>query len=102
MAQPKAAAVVEPRAPWRNRLHARRMRVQWWWSTQRFPRLKRALDVALVLPALLLLSPLFLVVALAIKLTDRGPVLFWQTRVGKGTKRSRTIRATKTRTILRS
>ena len=83
MAQPKAAAVVEPRAPWRNRLHARRMRVQWWWSTQRFPRLKRALDVALVLPALLLLSPLFLVVALAIKLTDRGPVLFWQTRVGK-------------------
>jgi lipopolysaccharide/colanic/teichoic acid biosynthesis glycosyltransferase len=59
------------------------MRVRWWWSTQRFPRLKRALDLLLVAPALLLLAPLFLCVAAAIKLTDRGPVLFWQTRVGK-------------------
>ena len=70
------------RAPWRNRLSARWGRLEWWWATQSFPRLKRTLDVLLVGPALLLLSPLFLLVALAIKLTDRGPVLFWQVRVG--------------------
>jgi lipopolysaccharide/colanic/teichoic acid biosynthesis glycosyltransferase len=75
-----------PAAPWRNRGSARWMRLHWWWSTQRFPRLKRALDLAVVVPALLLLSPLFLLVTLAIKLTDHGPVLFWQTRVGKGGK----------------
>ena len=32
---------------------------------------------------MLALSPLFLLVALAIKITDRGPVLYWQTRVGQ-------------------
>ena len=33
--------------------------------------------------ALLLVAPLFAVIALAIKVTDRGPVFFRQTRVGK-------------------
>ena len=32
---------------------------------------------------LLLLSPVFLVLALAVKLTSRGPVFFSQTRVGR-------------------
>ncbi len=32
---------------------------------------------------LIALLPMFILVALAIKLTDRGPVLFWQKRVGK-------------------
>lgn len=45
--------------------------------------LKRALDIVVALIMLLLLAPLFLFVALAIKLTDGGPVLFWQTRVGR-------------------
>jgi len=45
--------------------------------------LKRAIDVAVAAAALVCLSPLFLAVALAIKLTDGGPVLFWQTRVGR-------------------
>lgn len=69
-------------APLTNRLRARRDRFVWWWSTRKFGLLKRVLDLALVLPALLLLAPLFLLVALAIKLYDRGPVLFWQHRVG--------------------
>lgn len=47
---------------------------------------KRSLDVAVSTLALILLSPLFLMVALAIKLTDYGPVLFWQERVGMGGK----------------
>ena len=32
---------------------------------------------------LIVLAPLFAFVAAAIKLTDRGPVLFWQARVGR-------------------
>lgn len=45
--------------------------------------IKRALDIAVSLAMLFCLFPVFLFVALAIKLTDRGPILFWQTRVGK-------------------
>ena len=48
------------------------------------PRGKRVLDVALVLLALPALVPVFLAIALAIKLTSRGPVFFVQTRVGQG------------------
>ena len=68
--------------PFTNRLQASRARLTWWWSTRKFPLLKRTLDVALVVPALVLLAPLFALVALTIKLYDRGPVLFWQERVG--------------------
>lgn len=44
--------------------------------------LKRMLDVVASGLLMLLLWPLFLVVALCIKLTDGGPVFFWQTRIG--------------------
>jgi lipopolysaccharide/colanic/teichoic acid biosynthesis glycosyltransferase len=44
---------------------------------------KRILDLALTVPLLVLLSPLLAVVALTIKLWDRGAVFFTQTRVGK-------------------
>jgi exopolysaccharide biosynthesis polyprenyl glycosylphosphotransferase len=45
---------------------------------------KRLLDVVLSLFLLTLLAPLFLLVAVAIKLESRGPALFRQTRVGRG------------------
>ncbi len=45
--------------------------------------LRRAVDFAGAGAALLLLGPLMAVVALLIKATDGGPVLFWQTRVGR-------------------
>lgn len=45
--------------------------------------LKRLVDVLVSALGLIVLSPLFLAVALSIKATDRGPVLFWQKRVGK-------------------
>jgi exopolysaccharide biosynthesis polyprenyl glycosylphosphotransferase len=45
--------------------------------------LKRALDVGGALAGLVLLAPLFAVVALAIKLTSTGPVFFRQPRVGR-------------------
>ena len=44
--------------------------------------LKRAMDIAAAVFGLILLSPLFLVVALAIKLESRGPVFFRQERRG--------------------
>jgi exopolysaccharide biosynthesis polyprenyl glycosylphosphotransferase len=45
---------------------------------------KRAFDLALTVPALFLLLPVLLLVALAIKLDSRGPVFFKQPRVGEG------------------
>lgn len=45
--------------------------------------IKRAVDVAGSLLMLILCSPLFLVIALAIKLTSDGPVFFRQQRVGR-------------------
>jgi lipopolysaccharide/colanic/teichoic acid biosynthesis glycosyltransferase len=44
---------------------------------------KRAIDIMGSSLALLLCAPLFLIVALAVKLTSRGPVFFRQTRVGR-------------------
>ena len=44
---------------------------------------KRAMDVAGSVAALILFSPVFLVIMAAIKLTSRGPVFFRQPRVGQ-------------------
>ena len=43
---------------------------------------KRALDLAVALPAVLITAPLFAVLALLIKLDSKGPVFFRQTRIG--------------------
>ena len=45
--------------------------------------IKEGFDRTLALAALVLLAPLFLVIALAIRLADGGPALFRQTRVGR-------------------
>ena len=44
--------------------------------------MKRLIDLLIVVPGLILLSPLLAVVSVCIKLTSRGPVLFRQCRVG--------------------
>lgn len=44
---------------------------------------KRCLDIAGSLLALILLSPALIAIALAVKLTSKGPVLFRQTRIGQ-------------------
>jgi exopolysaccharide biosynthesis polyprenyl glycosylphosphotransferase len=44
---------------------------------------KRGFDLAVTIPALVFLAPLFLVVAVAIKIDSRGPVFFRQTRMGR-------------------
>jgi lipopolysaccharide/colanic/teichoic acid biosynthesis glycosyltransferase len=45
--------------------------------------MKRALDFTFALIGLVLVSPLLAVVAIAIKVSDRGPVFFSQTRIGQ-------------------
>jgi exopolysaccharide biosynthesis polyprenyl glycosylphosphotransferase len=48
---------------------------------------KRAMDLVLSVAALIVLSPLLILCAVAIKLDSRGPVLFRQRRVGRHDKR---------------
>ena len=47
------------------------------------PGLPRAADIAIALVSLLILSPVLLAAAIAIKLSSPGPVLYRQRRVGK-------------------
>lgn len=47
------------------------------------PVTDRILEIVEAIPLLILLSPFMLLSALAIKLTDRGPVFYRQTRVGE-------------------
>lgn len=49
-------------------------------------RAKRAMDLLIAIPALILCLPLFALIALAIALDSRGPVLFSQQRLGQGGK----------------
>lgn len=51
-----------------------------------YRRIKRGMDVLLSAAALICLSPIFLVTAIAIKIEDHGPVFFSQLRAGKGMK----------------
>ena len=48
---------------------------------------KRASDLVISLAGLILLSPLLLLISVAIKLDSPGPILFKQVRVGKGGRR---------------
>lgn len=49
-------------------------------------RIKRGMDILLSAVALVCLAPIFLITAIAIRLEDRGPVLFKQVRAGKDMK----------------
>jgi undecaprenyl-phosphate galactose phosphotransferase len=51
-----------------------------------FNKLKHALDALITLPLFIILSPLFLLIALAIKLDSRGPVFYRAKAVGKNGK----------------
>jgi exopolysaccharide biosynthesis polyprenyl glycosylphosphotransferase len=60
-------------------------------------RIKRAIDIGGALFGLVVGAPLFLVVAILIKITSKGPVLFRQERYGLG---KRTFRIVKFRTMV--
>ncbi len=57
------------------------LRLRWWLRFRGFQLAKRTLDVVVSATALVLLTPLFLVLAILIK-RDGGPVFYWQSRVG--------------------
>jgi exopolysaccharide biosynthesis polyprenyl glycosylphosphotransferase len=47
---------------------------------------KRAIDIIASILALIILSPVFLAISIAIRLNSKGPILFRQERIGKGGK----------------
>ena len=61
-----------------------------------YPFIKRTVDILASLVLILLLSPVWVVTALVIKLTSPGPVFFIQTRGGRG---GRAFRSLKFRTM---
>jgi lipopolysaccharide/colanic/teichoic acid biosynthesis glycosyltransferase len=56
-------------------------------GTLRWQRAKRAVDPVIALAILVVLSPLMLLIALAIRIDSGGPVLFRQRRIGRGMHR---------------
>lgn len=69
-----------------SRATARKARVKralWMGVIRATLAVKRFIDIAASLAALVLLSPLFAAVALIIKLTDGGPVFYVQERIGR-------------------
>ncbi|MBA4136091.1 MAG: glycosyl transferase [Opitutus sp.] len=77
------AALASPWGRWRLSLRSRLQQKLWRLYCESPSLTKRAMDVAVSGAALLGLAPLFLLIALLIKLEDGGPVFFMQTRVGK-------------------
>ena len=47
---------------------------------------KRIFDICCVIPSFILLLPLFVLIAVWIKLDSRGPIFFFQTRIGQFSK----------------
>lgn len=62
-------------------IRTKRMPVKWY-----YPFIKRTFDIVASTLACVALSPIFLIVAIAIKLYDGGPVFFMQDRAGKDHK----------------
>lgn len=52
-------------------------------SKKVYIKVKRVIDVILASIALILLSPLFAIIAIAIKIDSKGPVFFEHKRIGK-------------------
>lgn len=52
-------------------------------NQNRYEKIKRFFDICLSSAALVVLSPLLLVIAILIYLEDKGPVIYSQTRIGK-------------------
>jgi len=53
-------------------------------ANHRVPLVKRMFDLILTVPGLLIISPVMALIALAVRLMDGSPVLFYQARAGLG------------------
>ncbi len=54
--------------------------------------LKRIVDLAITIPILIFFSPIAFLIAVAIKLESRGPIIYKQIRVGKDFRKFKTIK----------
>jgi exopolysaccharide biosynthesis polyprenyl glycosylphosphotransferase len=77
------ASLASPWARRRELLYFGWKRLTWRVVVSSAHAAKRAVDVGLSALALVLLSPVFFVIALLIKAEDRGPIFFRQVRVGR-------------------
>src|SRR5271170_6749451 len=73
-------ALRTPVPGWQLKLHRSAL---WRAMVGEVPPAKRLVDIAGALVLLIALAPLLLFLAAIIKSQDRGPILFWQTRVGR-------------------
>jgi lipopolysaccharide/colanic/teichoic acid biosynthesis glycosyltransferase len=86
-------------APIKRRLEPRLPLPRSDWHTVSWPRiLKRSIDFTIAVCALIMLAPLFAIVALAILVTTGRPIFYSQERVGQGGKLFRIIKFRSMRT----
>jgi exopolysaccharide biosynthesis polyprenyl glycosylphosphotransferase len=69
-----------------------------WGTSSSTKALKRGVDIVLSAVGIVVLAPLMLIIAIAVRLTSRGPALFKQVRAGRG---GRAFRMYKFRTMCR-
>lgn len=55
-------------------------------KARRYIKVKRILDCILATIALIILSPIYLIIAIAVKIDSKGPIFFGHTRIGKNGK----------------
>jgi exopolysaccharide biosynthesis polyprenyl glycosylphosphotransferase len=75
--------VQTPMGRWRLNAYAAWKRLSWKFFVGGAQAMKRGFDIFASALFLIVFSPLFAFIALAIKLEDRGPIFFGQTRVGR-------------------
>ena len=86
---PRIGDVIMSSARHRHMFHMPMLQVVRYRASLEYLFLKRLTDILISLTALVVLSPVMLVVAIAIKAYDRGPVLYSQVRLTKDAKEFR-------------
>jgi lipopolysaccharide/colanic/teichoic acid biosynthesis glycosyltransferase len=75
--------MLSPVGRWRLNLHVLCQRWLWRWRTEGGEVVKRMLDVIASALFLTIFSPLYLIIAILVRLEDGGPAIFTQIRVGR-------------------
>lgn len=83
---PRVGDVIMSGAHAMHMFHLPMLRVGRYMASPEYLLVKRVLDIVISLVALVVLSPIFLVTAIAIKATDGGPVFYKQIRLTKDGK----------------
>lgn len=83
---PRLGDMILAGAKRRHLFHLPMLEVNRYNPSPEFLFLKRLFDIVISLSAIIILSPIFLIVAIAIKCTDHGPVFYKQCRLTKNGK----------------